>query len=28
MLRHAGFADASHHLLSGGLTQQLLGTRD
>lgn len=28
MLRRAGFADASHHLLSGGLTQQLLGTRD
>ena len=28
MLRSAGFADASHHLLSGGLTQQLLGTRD
>jgi len=28
MLRYAGFADASHHLLSGGLTQQLLGTRD
>lgn len=27
MLRRAGFADASHHLLSGGLTQQLLGTR-
>ena len=23
MLRRAGFADASHHLLSGGLTQQL-----
>jgi demethylmenaquinone methyltransferase/2-methoxy-6-polyprenyl-1,4-benzoquinol methylase len=28
MLRRAGFADASHHLLSGGLTQQLIGTRD
>ena len=28
MLRRAGFADASHRLLSGGLTQQLLGTRD
>ena len=28
MLRRAGFGDASHHLLSGGLTQQLLGTRD
>jgi demethylmenaquinone methyltransferase/2-methoxy-6-polyprenyl-1,4-benzoquinol methylase len=28
MLRAAGFADAAHHLLSGGLTQQLLGTRD
>ena len=28
MLRRAGFSDASHHLLSGGLTQQLLGTRD
>ena len=28
MVRRAGFADASHHLLSGGLTQQLLGTRD
>jgi demethylmenaquinone methyltransferase/2-methoxy-6-polyprenyl-1,4-benzoquinol methylase len=28
MLREAGFGDASHHLLSGGLTQQLLGTRD
>lgn len=28
MLRTAGFGDASHHLLSGGLTQQLLGTRD
>ena len=27
MLVDAGFADASHHLLSGGLTQQLLGTR-
>jgi demethylmenaquinone methyltransferase/2-methoxy-6-polyprenyl-1,4-benzoquinol methylase len=28
MLRSAGFSDASHHLLSGGLTQQLLATRD
>jgi demethylmenaquinone methyltransferase/2-methoxy-6-polyprenyl-1,4-benzoquinol methylase len=28
MLRVAGFADASHHQLSGGLTQLLLGTRD
>jgi demethylmenaquinone methyltransferase / 2-methoxy-6-polyprenyl-1,4-benzoquinol methylase len=28
MLRRAGFADASNHLLTGGLTQQLLGTRD
>ena len=28
MLRRAGFTDAEHHLLSGGLTQQLLGTRD
>lgn len=28
MLRRSGFTDASHHLLSGGLTQQLLGTRD
>ena len=28
MLRRAGFGDASHRLLSGGLTQQLLGTRD
>lgn len=28
MLRQAGFADAAHHLLSGGLTQQLIGTRD
>lgn len=27
MLRAAGFADAEHHLLTGGLTQQLLGTR-
>ena len=27
MLRSAGFDDAGHHLLSGGLTQQLLGTR-
>ena len=28
MLRRAGFADASHHLLSGGLTQLLLATRN
>mgnify|MGYP001818125245 FL=1 len=28
MLRTAGFSDASHRLLSGGLTQQLVGTRD
>ena len=28
MLRRAGFGDATHHLLSGGLTQQLLATRD
>ena len=28
MLRHAGFADAKHRLLSGGLTQQLTGTRN
>jgi demethylmenaquinone methyltransferase/2-methoxy-6-polyprenyl-1,4-benzoquinol methylase len=28
MLRAAGFSDAGHRLLSGGLTQQLLGTRD
>ena len=28
MLRRAGFGDSSHHLLSGGLTQQLLATRD
>jgi demethylmenaquinone methyltransferase/2-methoxy-6-polyprenyl-1,4-benzoquinol methylase len=28
MLERSGFGDASHHLLSGGLTQQLLGTRD
>lgn len=28
MLRSSGFGDSSHHLLSGGLTQQLLGTRD
>jgi demethylmenaquinone methyltransferase/2-methoxy-6-polyprenyl-1,4-benzoquinol methylase len=28
MLRRVGFSDASHRLLSGGLTQQLLGTRD
>ena len=27
MLRDAGFADASHHELSGGITQLLLGTR-
>jgi demethylmenaquinone methyltransferase/2-methoxy-6-polyprenyl-1,4-benzoquinol methylase len=28
LLRSAGFGDASHRLLTGGLTQQLLGTRD
>jgi len=28
MLIEAGFTDASHHLLSGGLTQLLLGTRE
>lgn len=28
MLAASGFTDASHRLLSGGLTQQLLGTRD
>ena len=28
MLQRAGFGDASHRLLSGGLTQQLLGTRN
>jgi demethylmenaquinone methyltransferase/2-methoxy-6-polyprenyl-1,4-benzoquinol methylase len=28
LLQRAGFTDAEHHLLSGGLTQQLLGTRD
>lgn len=28
MLRRAGFTDAQHQLLSGGLTQQLLATRD
>jgi demethylmenaquinone methyltransferase/2-methoxy-6-polyprenyl-1,4-benzoquinol methylase len=28
MLRDAGFGDARHRLLSGGLTQQLTGTRD
>ena len=27
MLRRSGFTDASHHLLSGGLTQLLVGTR-
>ena len=27
LLRRAGFGDASHHLLSGGLTQLLLATR-
>jgi demethylmenaquinone methyltransferase/2-methoxy-6-polyprenyl-1,4-benzoquinol methylase len=27
MLQRAGFSDAEHHLLSGGLVQQLLGTR-
>ena len=26
-LRAAGFADAEHHQLSGGITQLLLGTR-
>jgi demethylmenaquinone methyltransferase/2-methoxy-6-polyprenyl-1,4-benzoquinol methylase len=26
-LRDAGFADAEHRLLSGGITQLLLGTR-
>lgn len=28
MLRNAGFADATHEQLSGGLTQLMLGTRD
>jgi demethylmenaquinone methyltransferase/2-methoxy-6-polyprenyl-1,4-benzoquinol methylase len=28
MLRAAGFADAEHHQLSGGLTQLMVGTRD
>jgi len=28
MLRRAGFADADHQLLSGGITQLLSGTRD
>lgn len=28
MLVASGFSDAEHHLLSGGLTQQLLGTRN
>jgi demethylmenaquinone methyltransferase / 2-methoxy-6-polyprenyl-1,4-benzoquinol methylase len=28
MLRRAGFGDATHELLSGGLTQMLSGTRD
>ena len=27
MLRRAGFADAAHHPLSGGITQLLTGTR-
>jgi hypothetical protein len=27
MLRDAGFADAEHHQLSGGLTQLMVGTR-
>ena len=27
MLRAAGFADAEHHQLSGGLTQLMVGTR-
>jgi hypothetical protein len=26
-LRAAGFSDASHHQLSGGLTQLMVGTR-
>ncbi|MEI7546877.1 MAG: ubiquinone/menaquinone biosynthesis methyltransferase [Actinomycetota bacterium] len=28
LLREAGFADAQHHQLSGGLTQLMVGTRD
>lgn len=28
MLQAAGFADATHHQLSGGLTQLMVGTRD
>jgi demethylmenaquinone methyltransferase/2-methoxy-6-polyprenyl-1,4-benzoquinol methylase len=28
MLRHAGFSDATHAQLSGGLTQLMVGTRD
>ena len=28
VLAEAGFGDASHHLLSGGLTQLLIATRD
>lgn len=28
MLREAGFRDAEHHQLSGGLTQLMVGTRD
>jgi hypothetical protein len=27
MLRAAGFPDAEHHQLSGGLTQLMVGTR-
>jgi hypothetical protein len=27
-LRAAGFGDASHHQLSGGITQLLIGTRE
>jgi demethylmenaquinone methyltransferase/2-methoxy-6-polyprenyl-1,4-benzoquinol methylase len=28
LLRAAGFSDAQHHQLSGGLTQLMVGTRD
>jgi len=28
MLQSAGFADAAHRQLSGGLTQLMVGTRD
>jgi hypothetical protein len=28
MLRRTGFADATHHLLSAGVTQLFAGTRD